>query len=52
MITGYIRVSTGKQHPENQKDEISRYAAANNWTIEKWTIEVVSGKKEIKGRIF
>ena len=50
MITGYIRVSTGKQHPENQKDEISRYAAANNWTIEKWTIEVVSGKKEIKGR--
>lgn len=50
MITGYIRVSTGKQHPQNQKDEISRYAAANNWTVEKWTIEVVSGKKEIKGR--
>ena len=50
MITGYIRVSTGKQHPENQKDEICRYAAANNLTIDKWTIEVVSGKKEIKGR--
>ena len=50
MITGYIRVSTGKQHPENQKDEICRYASANNLTIDKWTIEIVSGKKEVKGR--
>ena len=26
MIVGYVRVSTDKQHPENQKDEITRYA--------------------------
>ena len=50
MIVGYIRVSTGKQHPENQKDEICRYAAANSWDVEQWVVEVVSGKKEVKGR--
>lgn len=50
MIAGYIRVSTSKQHPENQKDEIQRYAAANGLVVDKWIIEVVSGKKHIKGR--
>ncbi len=50
MIVGYIRVSTGKQHPENQKDEITKYATANGYAIDKWVIEVVSGKKEVKGR--
>ena len=50
MIVGYIRVSTGKQHPENQKDEILRYAAMNDWTVDKWVVEVVSGKKQLKGR--
>lgn len=50
MIVGYIRVSTGKQHPENQKDEITRYAVSNNWEIDRWVIEVVSGKTHVKGR--
>ena len=50
MIVGYIRVSTEKQHPENQRDEINRYAAGNEWTVEKWVVEVVSGKKHVKGR--
>ena len=50
MIVGYIRVSTGKQHPENQKDEISRFASANNFMIDKWAIEIVSGKKSYNGR--
>ena len=50
MIVGYIRVSTGKQHPENQKDEITRYAISNNWEIDRWVIEVVSGKTHVKGR--
>lgn len=40
MIVGYVRVSTGKQHPENQRDEISRYASANNWEIDKWVAEI------------
>ena len=50
MIIGYIRVSTGKQHPENQKDEILRYASMNGWTVDKWVVEVVSGRKHVKGR--
>lgn len=50
MMVGYIRVSTRKQHPENQKDEICRYAFDNSWEVEQWVVEVVSGKKEIKGR--
>ena len=50
MIVGYVRVSTGKQHPENQKDEISRFATANNFTIDKWAVEIVSGKKAYNGR--
>ena len=50
MIVGYVRVSTEKQHPENQKEEINRYAIANCLTIDRWTIEVVSGKKAYNGR--
>ena len=50
MTVGYIRVSTWKQHPENQRDEICRYAATNNYEIDKWVVEVVSGNKDIKGR--
>lgn len=50
MIVGYIRVSTEKQHPENQMDEINRYAAGNEWAVDKWVVEVVSGKTRVKGR--
>lgn len=50
MIIGYIRVSTGRQNPENQRDEIARYALANNYSIDKWIVEIVSGKTEVKGR--
>lgn len=50
MIIGYIRVSTGKQHPENQQDEITRYAKENNMLVDRWVTEIVSGKKEVKGR--
>ncbi|MBQ5593988.1 MAG: recombinase family protein [Bacteroidales bacterium] len=38
MITGYIRVSTTKQHPENQQDEIMRFAEANGFKIETWVV--------------
>ena len=37
MIIGYLRVSTEKQHPANQQDEIRRFAeskranATANW---------------------
>ena len=50
MIIGYIRVSTGRQNPGNQRDEIARYALANNYSIDKWVVEIVSGKTEVKGR--
>lgn len=50
MIIGYIRVSTGKQHPENQQDEITRYAKEHGMAIDRWVIETVSGKKIYSGR--
>lgn len=50
MIAGYIRVSTAKQHPENQMDEIKRYAESNGMQVDKWVVEVVSGKILLKGR--
>ena len=45
MIIGYLRVRTGKQHVENQKEEIQKFAARRNLKIDKWVTEVVSGKK-------
>lgn len=50
MIIGYLRVSTEKQHLENQQDEIARYAMENDMVVDRWVTEVVSGKKEVKGR--
>ena len=44
MIAGYIRVSTSKQHPENQTDEIIRYAENNPINVDNWVVEVISGK--------
>ena len=50
MIVGYIRVSTSKQHPENQMDEIRRYAEQNGLVVDNWVSEIVSGKKMSSGR--
>ena len=43
-------MSTEKQHPENQQDEIQRYADLNGLRVDLWVSEVVSGKKEASGR--
>ena len=43
MIAAYLRVSTGKQHPANQQDEIRRFAESRNWVVDKWVVEVASG---------
>ena len=44
MIIAYLRVSTGKQNPENQREEIKRFAEEKNITIDQWVIETASGK--------
>ena len=44
MTIAYLRVSTGKQNPENQRDEIRRFAEEKNITIDQWIIETASGK--------
>ena len=48
MTIAYLRVSTGKQHLENQKEEIEKFAARKNLTVNRWVTEVVSGKKKLK----
>ena len=50
MVVGYLRVSTEKQHPSNQQDEILRFAQTRNMEIDRWVTEVVSGKKDQKDR--
>ena len=44
MIIAYLRVSTGKQNPENQREEIKRFAEEKNMEIDQWIIETASGK--------
>ena len=50
MTIGYLRVSTEKQNPENQKDEIRRFALEKGWDIDSWVVETVSGKVPPKKR--
>lgn len=49
-VIAYLRVSTEKQHLENQKEEIRRFAQAHNLTIDRWVTETVSGKTQNKDR--
>lgn len=46
MVIAYLRVSTEKQHLENQKGEINRYVTNRNLSIDRWVEEVVSGKTD------
>ena len=50
MIYAYIRVSTDKQHQENQKYEIEQFAKTNNLNIDKWIEETISSKKPLEER--
>jgi DNA invertase Pin-like site-specific DNA recombinase len=49
MTFAYIRVSTEKQHLENQMNEVKNFAHSRGITIDKWVTETVSGKTD-KGR--
>lgn len=51
MIIAYLRVSTGRQHLENQEGEIKRYAELKGLEINRWVTETVSGKTESKDRL-
>ena len=44
MTIGYLRVSTGKQNPENQREEIRRFAEEKEMCVSSWITETVSGK--------
>lgn len=50
MVIAYLRVSTTRQHIENQKDEITRYTQNREFSIDKWISDTVSGKTESKKR--
>lgn len=44
MVIAYLRVSTGKQHLENQQAEINRYAELKGIKVDRWITETISGK--------
>lgn len=50
MNIAYLRVSTDKQHIENQKNEIARFADSRGIGIDRWHKEVISGTKSSKHR--
>ncbi len=50
MIIAYLRVSTEKQNLQNQKSEIERFAIYKNINIDRWIMEIASGKKAEKER--
>ncbi len=50
MIYGYIRVSTDKQTLENQKFEILKFCERQNFRIDDWIEETISGTKAYNKR--
>lgn len=50
MTYAYIRVSTNKQHTDNQISEIKRFCKANKLVVNELIVEVISGTKSPKKR--
>lgn len=50
MVTAYLRVSTGRQNIENQRNEIVRYATSKEISIDRWVTETISGKTDRNNR--
>ena len=44
MVIAYIRVGAMKQHLEEQKDTIKKYASGKGYAIDKWVTEVTAEK--------
>lgn len=43
MVVAYLRVSTGKQHLENQRHEIESYVKRMGIRVDRWHKDIVSG---------
>lgn len=50
MVIAYLRVSTTRQHLENQQSEIMRYAERKGIEIDRWITDTVSGKTDRRKR--
>ena len=50
MIIGYLRVSTEKQNPENQREEIRRFSEEKSLAVNSWIVETASGKLPYRKR--
>lgn len=50
MIYGYIRVSTDKQTVENQRFEINQFCEKQEFVVNKWIEETISGAKNVEER--
>ena len=50
MIYGYSRVSTKRQHEENQHFAIEKYCSEHNLHIDVWIEEKISSSKKLKDR--
>lgn len=50
MVIAYLRVSTARQHIENQRAEISRYTSSRKISVNRWITDTISGKTESKKR--
>lgn len=46
MVIAYLRVSTTRQHIENQRGEINRYTLARGITVDRWITDTISGKTD------
>lgn len=50
MVIAYLRVSTTRQHLENQQSEITRYAEHKGIEVDRWITDTVSGKTDCRKR--
>lgn len=50
MVIAYLRVSTSRQHLNNQQGEINRYAQNKGLVVNRWETETVSGKTNRNSR--
>lgn len=50
MVVAYLRVSTSKQHLNNQYSEICRYASMRSLAVDKWYRDVISGSTASSNR--